>query len=66
MLPKIQRVLNVAPHGASAWANTFRIDVHLFSGEESSYFMKVIAPRISHMKGIASMCRIPQAADYYC
>ena len=46
-LRETESILEVSPHGASAWAETFRIDAKLCDGRKESYFMKVIAPKDS-------------------
>lgn len=40
-LPEIESILSFTNNGASAWANTFRIDALLKNGSEESYFLKV-------------------------
>lgn len=43
-LPEIEDVVSFTSNGASAWADTFRIDALLKNGSEKSYFLKVWAP----------------------
>ena len=43
VLPKGSRVVSTDSHGVSFWANTGRIDVELVTGEQQSFFIKVLS-----------------------
>lgn len=64
-LPEIEHIVSFTNNGASAWADTFRIDALLKSGSEQSYFLKVGPLPLIGAGGNSIIERLPQMADLY-